>query len=65
VSIPGRDFGFMVRQKGMFSYTALTSDQVARLCDDFGIYLLSSGRLCVAWLNEANVVRVATAISKI
>lgn len=39
--------------------------QVARLRDEFGIYLLSSGRLCVAGLNEANVGRVALAISKV
>lgn len=63
--MPSRDFGFLIRQQGMFSYTGLSADQVDRLRDEFGIYLLSSGRLCVAGLNEANIGRVALAISKV
>jgi aromatic-amino-acid transaminase len=42
---------FITRQKGMFSYTSPTAAQAARLRDEFGDYLLSSGRLCVAGFN--------------
>ena len=42
-----------------FSYTGLTAAQVDRLREEFGIYLVRSGRICVAGLNEGNVARVA------
>jgi len=48
----------------MFSYTGLTA-ALARLQDEFGDYLLNSGRMCVAGFNEANIGRVAAAISKV
>lgn len=65
VSMPKRDFSFIIRQKGMFSYTGLSASQVTRLREEFGIYLLSSGRLCVAGLNERNVKGVASAIAQV
>ncbi|MFT4192329.1 MAG: amino acid aminotransferase [Comamonas sp.] len=58
-ALPGRDFGYLLAQRGMFSYTGLSAAQVDRLREEFGIYLVRSGRICVAGLNEGNVARVA------
>jgi aromatic-amino-acid transaminase len=60
-----RDFSFIERQRGMFSYTGLTADQVQRLREEFGIYAVSTGRICVAALNTENVDYVADAIAKV
>ncbi len=59
---PGRDFGYFLTQRGMFSYTGLSVAQVDRLRDEFGVYLVRSGRICVAGLNTGNVERTATAM---
>lgn len=58
-ALPGRDLGFLLAQRGMFSYTGLTGAQVDVLRESHGIYLLRSGRLCVAGLNGGNVDAVA------
>jgi len=60
-----RDFSFIERQKGMFSYSGLSAAQVQRLRDEFGIYAVASGRICVAALNSTNVDYVAGAIAKV
>lgn len=62
---PGRDFGYFLSQRGMFSYTGLSAAQVDRLRADFGVYLVRSGRLCVAGLNTGNVERTAAAIAAV
>jgi aromatic-amino-acid transaminase len=59
------DFEFVVRQRGMFSYSGLTKAQVARLRTEFGIYAVDSGRICVAALNSKNVDYVAGAIARV
>jgi aromatic-amino-acid transaminase len=63
--VPGRDLGFVTRQRGMFSYSGLTAAQVDRLREEFGIYAVSSGRICVAALNTRNIDGVAQAIAKV
>jgi aromatic-amino-acid transaminase len=60
-----RDFSFILRQRGMFSYTGLTAAQVERLRSEFGIYAVSSGRICVAALNTKNVDYVCAAIASV
>jgi aromatic-amino-acid transaminase len=60
-----RDFGFVSKQRGMFSYSGLTSAQVDRLRDEFGIYAVSTGRICLAALNSRNIDAVADAIAKV
>ncbi|MDO4681693.1 MAG: amino acid aminotransferase [Lautropia sp.] len=60
-----RDFSFIEKQRGMFSYSGLTADQVETLKNDHGIYAVSSGRICVAALNDGNVGRIAQAIAKV
>jgi aromatic-amino-acid transaminase len=59
------DFSFINRQRGMFSYTGLNPAQVDRLRDEFGIYAVSSGRICLAALNTRNVGYVAEAIATV
>src|SRR5678815_3745237 len=54
-NVPGRDFGYFLSQRGMFSYTGLTPRQVDRLREEFAVYLVRSGRMCVAGLNRGNV----------
>jgi len=58
-----RDFSFIRRQRGMFSYTGLTVAQVERLRSEFGIYAVSTGRICVAALNTKNVDYVCASIA--
>ena len=60
-----QDFSFVAQQRGMFSYTGLTSDQVERLKTEFGIYAVSTGRICLAALNTKNLDYVADAISAV
>ncbi|MCM8593993.1 amino acid aminotransferase [Accumulibacter sp.] len=60
-----QDFSFVIRQRGMFSYTGLSVAQVDRLREDFGIYAVSTGRICLAALNTRNVDYVAEAIAAV
>ena len=60
-----QDFSFIEAQRGMFSYSGLTADQVAKLQEQDGIYALSTGRICVAALNTKNLDRVAQAIARV
>jgi aromatic-amino-acid transaminase len=60
-----RNFDFVTRQRGMFSYSGLTSAQVDRLREEFGIYAVSTGRICLAALNSQNIDAVADAIAKV
>jgi len=60
-----RDFSFVLRQRGMFSYSGLTPEQMQRLATDFGIYGLSTGRICVAALNPRNIDAVCDAIAAV
>ena len=60
-----RDFSFVTRQRGMFSYSGLTSAQVDRLREEYGIYAVSTGRICLAALNSRNIDYVADAIAAI
>ena len=62
---PGHDFSFVGRQRGMFSYSGLTVEQVTRLRTEFGIYALDTGRICVAALNQSNIGAVTKAIVQV
>ena len=63
--IPAKNFDYFIKQRGMFSYTGLTVGQVHRLRDEFAIYLLDSGRMCVAGLNPGNIEYVANAFAEV
>ena len=62
---PSNNFDFVIHQNGMFSYSGLTKEQVARLRDEFSIYAVDTGRICVAALNSHNIDRVVDAIAKV
>jgi len=63
--VPGFDFSFVMRQRGLFSYSGLSTEQVRRLREEFSIYAVGTGRLCVAALNSKNIDYVADAIAKV
>jgi aromatic-amino-acid transaminase len=63
--LPGRDFGYFLSQRGMFSYTGLDAAQVDRLREEHAVYLVRSGRMCVAGLNSGNVERTAEALGAV
>jgi aromatic-amino-acid transaminase len=63
--MPGRDFSYFLHQRGMFSYTGLSPRQVDRLREEFAVYLVRSGRMCVAGLNRGNVEATARAMAAV
>lgn len=63
--LPGRSFEYITKQNGMFSYTGLTPEQVARIIKDFGIYMVANGRISVAGLNASNIDYVANAMAEV
>jgi aromatic-amino-acid transaminase len=56
------DTAFITRQRGMFSYSGLSKEQMQRLRSEFGVYGVDSGRICVAALNHANLGAVVKGI---
>ena len=60
-----QDFSFITHQCGMFSYSGLTPEQVKRLREEFHLYIVGSGRVCLAALNEQNIGYVCEAIAKV
>ena len=63
--MPGRDFGYFLTQRGMFSYTGMTTAQVDRLREEHAVYMVRSGRICVAGLNSSNVEATAVAMAAV
>jgi len=61
----GVDFSFVIKQRGLFSYTGLSKAQVERLRTEYSIYAIDTGRVCVAALNAGNIDYVAEAIAKV
>lgn len=62
---PKHDFDFVIKQRGMFSYSGLTKAQVDRLRTEYSIYAVDTGRICVAALNSGNIDYVADAIANV
>ena len=61
----GRDFSFLARQRGMFSYTGLSIEQVRRLRDEHAVYVVDSGRINVAGITSSNLPRLVEAIGDV
>jgi aromatic-amino-acid transaminase len=59
------DLSFITRQRGMFSFSGLSTPQMQRLRTEFAVYGVDSGRICVAALNERNIDAVVAAIAKV
>ncbi|QJT82760.1 amino acid aminotransferase [Kosakonia sp. MUSA4] len=64
-ALPEQDFSFLLSQRGMFSYTGFSPEQVEKLREVFGVYLIASGRVCMAGLNHHNIARVAQAFAAV
>lgn len=60
-----RDFSFIEQQRGMFSYSGLELDKVRRLRAEFGLYIVDSGRICIAAMNENNLGYITEAIAAV
>jgi aromatic-amino-acid transaminase len=60
-----QDFSFVAKQRGMFSYSGLNPQQVDRLREEFAIYAIQSGRICVAAMNSGNIDRVVKAVAAV
>ena len=63
--LPGRNFDCFLTQRGMFSYTGLSPAQADRLREEHAVYVLRSGRMCVAGLNSSNVEATAVAMAAV
>ncbi|XBW37246.1 hypothetical protein QEN19_002829 [Hanseniaspora menglaensis] len=61
---PG-NWDHITSQVGMFSYTGLSKEQVARMEKEHAVYLASSGRASIAGLNDGNVEHVGYAIDEV
>lgn len=64
-ALPEHNFDHLLQQRGMFSYTGLSAAQVDRMRNEHGVYLIASGRVCMAGLNHGNVARVAEAFAAV
>ncbi|WP_019140639.1 aromatic amino acid transaminase [Noviherbaspirillum massiliense] len=62
---PSHNFDFVIKQRGMFSYSGLTKEQVQRLREGFSIYAVDTGRICIAALNSHNIDNTVDAIAKV
>jgi aspartate/tyrosine/aromatic aminotransferase len=60
-----RDFSFIERQRGIFSYTGLTKEQAQALREEHSVYILDSGRMNVAGMNEGNIDAICRAIAEV
>ena len=62
--VPG-DFGWLTENKGMFSILDLTKDQIARLKDEYSVYIVGSGRINLAGVTEGNIGYLADCIARV
>ncbi|CDG83705.1 amino acid aminotransferase [Janthinobacterium agaricidamnosum] len=63
--VPGFDFSYLHKQTGMFSYTGLSKAEAISLRDEFALYLLDSGRVCLAALTQETIAPAADAIGQV
>lgn len=64
-AVPGRNFDYLLKQQGMFSFTGLSVAQVTRLREEFGVYVLATGRVCIAALTADTLAPAASAIAQV
>lgn len=62
---PHYDAGYMIKQQGMFSYTGLSLEQILRLREEFGVYMLDSGRISIPGLTTKNVEYYAKSLAAV
>ena len=61
----GVDFSFIEKEFGMFSFLGINPEQVARLKNEYGIYMVSSSRISVSGLNESNLDYFAKSVASV
>lgn len=61
----GRDFSFIAREKGMFSFLGLSPDQTRRLREEYSVYMLDSSRINVAGVNAGNIDYLAESVAQV
>ncbi|MFK8051317.1 MAG: aminotransferase class I/II-fold pyridoxal phosphate-dependent enzyme, partial [Halioglobus sp.] len=64
-AVGDRDFGFIAKEKGMFSFLGLTQDQTRALREDYSVYMLDSSRINVAGVNASNIDYLAQSIGNV
>lgn len=57
------DFSFILQQRGIFSYSGLSREQMIAMRERYSVYGIESGRICVAALNSRNLDYVADSIA--
>ena len=62
---PSYDFDFMLHQRGLFSYSGLTREQVISLRTEHSVYAIENGRICIAALNSRNIEYVADSVARV
>ncbi|MFZ6861649.1 aromatic amino acid transaminase [Undibacterium sp. Ji67W] len=62
---PAHQFDFVMQQRGMFSYSGLTKEQVQQMRENNSIYAVDTGRICVAALNNKNIDQVIASIANV
>jgi aromatic-amino-acid transaminase len=60
-----QDFSFIKNQSGMFSYSGLTPEQVKSLREKYSLYIVGTGRICVAAMNDQNIDYICDAIADV
>ncbi|WP_067217285.1 aromatic amino acid transaminase [Marinomonas gallaica] len=60
-----KDFSFIAKQRGMFSYSGLTLEQVRKLRSDYSIYIADTGRMSVAGVSDSNIDYLCESIAKV
>ena len=60
-----KDFSFIERENGMFSFLGLTKDQIVKLREDFHIYMVESSRINIAGVNVKNVDKIVSSIIEV
>ena len=64
-ALPEQDFDYLIEQHGMFSYSGLSPAQIETLKTRFGVYVVASGRLCVAGINPSNIAHVCASLAEV
>jgi len=60
-----RDFSFIKQQRGLFSFSGLTQEQVDTLREEYSIYMVGSGRINVASITKSNIDRICQSIAEV
>jgi len=62
---PDHDFSHLARANGMFCFLGVSAEQVTRLKQEFGIYMVNSSRINVAGISAENVDYLAESIAAV